>query len=60
MGDVAEVIHDGFMQHEIKDRQRDEVECRPVLVSGPVLRPKDETHARCFTNRCLRIQHDRR
>jgi len=29
-------------------------------VSGPVVRPADETRARCFTNGCLRIQHDLR
>jgi len=29
-------------------------------VSGPVVRPTDETRARCFTNGYLRIQHDHR
>jgi len=33
---------------------------RAVIVSGPVVRPTDETHARCFTNGYLRIQHDHR
>jgi len=28
-------------------------------VSGPVVRPADETHARCITNGYLRIRHDR-
>jgi len=31
-----------------------------VFVSGPVVRPTDETRARCFTNGYLRIQHDHR
>jgi len=30
-----------------------------VLVSGPVVRPTDETPTPCFTNGYLRIQHDR-
>jgi len=30
----------------------------PPRVSGPVVRPTDETRARCFTNGYLRIQHD--
>jgi len=30
------------------------------FVSGPVVRPTDETHTRCFTNGYLRIQHDGR
>jgi len=30
-----------------------------VAVSGPVVRPTDETHARCFMNGYLRIQNDR-
>jgi len=30
-----------------------------VVVSGPVVRPMDETPTRCFTNGYLRIQHDR-
>jgi len=29
-----------------------------ATVSGPVVRPTDETRARCFTNGYLRIQHD--
>jgi len=29
-------------------------------VSGPVVRPTDETRARCFMNGYLRIQHDHR
>jgi len=29
------------------------------IVSGPVVRPTDETPTRCFTNGYLRIQHDR-
>jgi len=28
-------------------------------VSGPVVRPTDETHTRCDTNGYLRITHDR-
>jgi len=30
-----------------------------VNVSGPVVRPTDETHARCITNGYLRMKHDR-
>jgi len=31
---------------------------KPYNVSGPVVRPTDETRTRCFTNGYLRIQHD--
>jgi len=31
-----------------------------TVVSGPVVRPTDETHACCITNGYLRMKHDRR
>jgi len=34
--------------------------CNIKAVSGPVVRPTDETRARCFTNGYLRIRHDLR
>jgi len=61
--------HDPFFDNNnawsFEEEQAIQVSTAPPLtqgaaVSGPVVRPTDETRARCFTNGYLRIQHDHR
>jgi len=46
--------------HDASVEKIDDVFSAADCVSGPVVRPTDETRARCFTNGYLRIQHDHR
>jgi len=52
----AVVLHPCAGMQVLQSQQIHPAEC--VFVSGPVVRPTDETRARCFTNGYLRIQHD--
>jgi len=43
----------------LKELLTEHMHAKDTAVSGPVVRPTDETHTRCDTNGYLRITHDR-
>jgi len=54
MKDGPILIGTGVTAHGSRPKQEESL----LSVSGPVAQPADETHARCFTSGCLRIQRN--